>query len=357
LTTYVLRRLLLMLPTLLGISLLVFAVMAMAPGGVGANLLSGSGDMRPEERRAMIEYYNARYGLDQPLPMQYLRWLNNISPLGFETLPDGSRGAFGFKVPDLGTSFVKNRPVLDLIGEALPVTLLLNLLTIPLVFAGSIIMGVYTARFRGQAVDIWIGTANLALWSIPAIWMGVLLIGFLASEQYLKWFPTSGLTSLGSDSWTFLPERTAAGWQRGYLLDTAWHLVLPVVCLTYSGFAFLTKLTRSSVLENLQADYARTARAKGLSDRAVLWRHVFRNSLLPLMTVAATILPGLLIGSVIVESIFSIDGMGRLVVEAVQLRDRETVLSVTLLTGLLTLASYLLVDVCYALADPRVSYE
>ncbi|MEQ8858127.1 MAG: ABC transporter permease [Pseudomonadales bacterium] len=355
--SYIIRRLLLMLPTLFGISALVFAVMAMAPGGIGANLMSRSGDMRPEERQAMMAYYNERYGLDQPMPVQYLRWLNNISPLGFESLPGGGRGEFGLKVPDLGTSFVKNRPVLDLIGDALPVTLLLNLLTIPLVFAGSIIMGVYTARFRDGAIDVGIGTANLALWSIPAIWMGVLLIGFLASEQYLKWFPTSGLSTLGSGSWTFLPERTADGWRPGYLLDLLWHLVLPVFCLTYSGFAFLTKLTRSSVLENLQADYARTARAKGLSESAVLWQHVFRNSLLPLMTVAATILPGLLIGSVIVESIFSIDGMGRLVVEAVQMRDRETVLSITLITGLLTLASYLVVDICYALADPRVSYD
>jgi peptide/nickel transport system permease protein len=346
-----------MIPTLLGISVLVFAVMAMAPGGVGANLLGQTGDMRPEERQAMIEYLNARYGLDQPLPVQYLRWLNNVLPVGFETLPGGGLGEFGFKVPDLGMSFVKNRPVFDLIAEALPITLLLNVLSIPLVFAGSIVMGVYTARFRGQTLDVAIGTANLALWSVPAIWMGVLLIGFLASEQYLKLFPTSGLSTLGADGWTFLPERTDTGWRRGYLLDSLWHLVLPVFCLSYSGFAFLTKLTRSAVLENLQADYARTARAKGLSDGAVLWQHVFRNSLLPLMTVAASILPGLLIGSVIVETIFSIDGMGRLVVEAVQMRDRETVLSITLITGLLTLASYLIVDICYAIADPRVSYE
>ena len=187
--------------------------------------------------------------------------------------------------------------------------------------------------------------------------MGVLLIGFLASEEYLKWFPTSGLSSLRSDTWNFLPNFGALGFQRGYLLDLLWHLVLPIICLTYSGFAFLTKLTRAAVLENLLSDYARTARAKGASERAVLWRHVFRNSLLPLITVAASILPGLLIGSVIVETIFSIDGMGRLVVEAVQMRDREVVLSITLITGMLTLFSYLLVDICYALADPRVSYE
>jgi peptide/nickel transport system permease protein len=144
---------------------------------------------------------------------------------------------------------------------------------------------------------------------------------------------------------------------RGFLLDRLWHLVLPVLCLTYGSFAFLSKLTRTVMLENLMADYARTARAKGLAENVVLWKHVFRNSLLPLITVSATLLPGLLAGSVIVESIFSIEGMGKLAVEAVQTRDRELVLSITLISGLLTLSGYLIADLCYAIADPRVSYD
>jgi peptide/nickel transport system permease protein len=146
-------------------------------------------------------------------------------------------------------------------------------------------------------------------------------------------------------------------WLRGFLLDRVWHLVLPVVCLSYGGFAGLAKLTRTAVLENLLSDYARTARAKGLAESAVLWKHVFRNSLLPLITVAASLLPSLLAGSVIVESIFSIEGMGKLAVEAVQTRDRELVLSITLIGGILTLLGYLLADFLYALADPRVSYD
>lgn len=355
--SYVIRRILLIVPTLLGISLLVFGIMAATPGGVGASLLGEAGDMRAAERAALQRYVNERYGLDQSLPVQYLRWLNKVSPIGYRVTADREPDGFGFKVPDLGTSFSKNRPVTALIAQALPVTLLMNVLSIPLVFILSIIMGVYTAQFRGQALDVGIGTANLALWSVPTIWMGVLLIGLLASEEYLNLFPTSGLESLRADRWTFLPVATADGWQRGYLLDLIWHLTLPVLCLSYTGFAFLTKLTRSSVLENLQADYARTARAKGASERSVLWHHVFRNSLLPLITVAASILPGLLVGSVIVESIFSIDGMGRLAVQAVQQRDREVVLAVTLITSLLSLVAYLLVDICYAVADPRVSYE
>ena len=354
---YIVRRLLLMLPTALGITALVFAVMALAPGGVGASIMGLGGDMRPEERKAMQDYLNERYGLDDPMIVQYGRWLHRVSPIGVRRDADGEAAGFGFKTPDLRTSFVKNRSVTDLIAEALPITLLMNALTIPLVFGLSVVMGVYTARFRGQALDVGISTANLGLWSVPQIWMGVMLIGFLASERYLPLFPTSGLTSLGADAWSFLPTVTADGFQRGYLLDVLWHLVLPLFCLTYTGFAFLTKLTRSAVLENLLADYARTARAKGVSETAVLWHHVFRNSLLPLLTVAGAILPSLLVGSVVVESIFSIDGMGRLGVQAVQTRDRELVLAIALISGVLTLVSYLLVDIAYAAADPRVSYE
>ena len=146
-------------------------------------------------------------------------------------------------------------------------------------------------------------------------------------------------------------------WTIGFLADRLRHLVLPVVCLSYGGFAFLSKLVRTSMLENLLSDFARTARAKGVREPDVLWRHVFRNSLLPLITVSAGILPALLGGSVIVETIFSIDGMGKLAVEAVKGRDRELVLSLTLISGFLTLIGYLVADLCYAVADPRVSYE
>lgn len=335
---------------------MVFSIMAMAPGGVGASLLTRGGDLRPEERAAMQAYINERYGLDKPLPQQYLRWLNNVSPLGFEK-DSNSESYFGFKTPDLGMSFAKNRPVTELISDALPITLLLNLLSVPFIYTFSIILGVYSARYRGSVFDIGVGTTNLALYSLPVIWVGTLCIVFLSSKEYLDWFPTSGLHSLESDTWTFLPSVGGDGLERGYLLDMLWHLFLPLLCLSYSSLAFLSKLTRTSVLENLQSDYARTARAKGASEASVLWNHVFRNSLLPLITITAGIIPGLLVGSVVVETIFSIDGMGRLVVDSVMVRDREVVLSITLITSILTLISYLIVDICYAIADPRVSYE
>ena len=341
----------------------------------------------------------------------------------------------------------------------MPITLLLNIVSIPIVYIIAIALGVRAATQHGKSFDVTSGTVLLALWSVPVMLAGVLLIGFFASEQNWHWFPESGLNRREALDMTFLPHwsgltqvlmlavamivsvtvalianaRLPQWWRsmlfggigliagiamaesngqltnlsmhfllsisvamlfwwvassdfyalrvlfagavgiagalwlfefvsdgsfvRGFLFDRLWHLGLPVLCLTFGGFAFLAKLSRSAVLENLAADYARTARAKGATEDVVLWRHVFRNSLIPLITVAASLLPGLLAGSVIVESLFSIEGMGKLVVEAVKGRDREMVLSLTLISGVLTLIGYLIADFCYALADPRVSYD
>jgi peptide/nickel transport system permease protein len=355
--TYIIRRLLLLFPTLLGITALVFFIMAMAPGGIGGPQLNEMGSLQGEEARRVREYYQKRYGLDQPVIVQYGRWLNQISPVGFRPLPDGSLGELGFKWPDLGESLTRHRPVVDLLGEALPVTILLNLLSIPIIYVIGIVTGIFAARHRGKLIDVGSGMTFLAMWSIPSIWAGVMFIGLLANREYVKLFPTAGLHSMLASSWPFLPRITEAGFQPGWLLDTLWHLVLPVVCLSYGGFAFLSKLTRSSILENLSADYVRTARAKGLPGNVVLFRHVFRNSLLSLITVAANILPALLGGSIIIETIFSIPGMGRLAVEATQFRDRELVLAVTLIGGLIGLMSELIRDLIYAAADPRVTYD
>ncbi|MFO8024666.1 ABC transporter permease [Thiohalophilus sp.] len=458
--TYILRRLLLMIPTLLGITIVVFTVMAAAPGGISAQSLVEGQNLEPEVKKAMEEYYNRLYGLDQPAPVQYLRWLNNISPIGFTFDQDNRVDGFSLtKGVELGTSFRYGRPVADLIEERLPITLLLNILSIPLIYVVAIAIGVHAATQRGKAFDVGSGVTLLGLWSVPTMLAGVLLIGFFASDQYWHWFPTGGLNRREALDMPFMPHwsssgdlvllfvamalsvalfimlslRAASRWRtalmgtlgavlglfmtaalpgettwvfwllnsvvlaaclgligytdyaalrttmmgllgagigagiavyfmqgdflRGFLLDRLWHLILPVLCLSYGGFAFLAKLTRSAVLENLLSDYARTARAKGVPEQQVLWRHVFRNSLLPLITVAAALLPSLLGGSIIVEALFSIDGMGKLAVEAVQTRDRELVLSITLIGALLSLLGYLLADLCYAIADPRVSYE
>ena len=354
---YIIRRLLLMFPTLLGITALVFFTMAFSPGGIGGPLLDRSGNMRGGQQQYIRAYYEKRYGLNQPKLVQYARWLNLISPIGFRSNDDGTLGSFGLKWPSLGESMQQHRPVMDLIAESLPITLLLNLISIPFVYGFGVVTGIISARHRGGWYDTATSLSQLASWSVPTIWAGVMLIGLLANRQYIKLFPTSGLHESEAVFMPFLPHFMARGWNCGWLFDTAWHLVLPVVCLSYGSSAFLTKLMRGSILENLDSDYVRTARAKGVAERDVLYRHVFRNSLLALITVAASILPAMIGGSVVVESIFSIPGMGKLGVDSVQFRDREVVMAVTLIGGLIGLLSQILRDIIYAMADPRVSYE
>src|SRR5258706_7171469 len=158
-----------------------------------------------------------------------------------------------------------------------------------------------------------------------------------------------------ANSMPFLQFFSSGGFQRGWLLDTAWHLVLPTLCLSYGAFAFLSRLTRGALLETLGADYVRTARAKGLSERVVIYRHAFRNALMPQITVAARILPGIIAGSVIVETIFGVPGMGKLTIDSVFAGDKELFMSTTLIISLLQLIFLLLGDLAYAVADPRVS--
>lgn len=456
--TYLMRRILLMVPTLLGITIVVFAVMAASPGGISPQSLV-EGSMKPNERQALLDYYNKRYGLDDPAPVQYLRWLNNVSPIGFTTNEQHELSGFSFtKGSDLGTSFAYNRPVAEVLAERIPITLLLNVITIPLIYIGAIVLGVKAANESGSRFDVSSNVIMLALWSIPVMLAGVLLLGFFANVQHWQWFPTAGIGSRAAQDMPYMPHWGSAidalkffggmmlgtmlmvwlsrwpetkirvaiaalfglvagvamaqdhgqqstlvwvlipllgalsvgaiaaidyaplrvmglalfglivggalayqtldqGYIRGFLIDRAWHLVLPIICLTYGAGAALAKITRSSVLENLYADYARTARAKGLSQKDVLWTHVFRNSLLPLITIIAGLLPSLLAGSLIVENIFSINGMGQLAIDAVKNRDRELVLSITLISGFLTLIGYLIADILYTFADPRVAYD
>jgi microcin C transport system permease protein len=220
----------------------------------------------------------------------------------------------------------------------------------------SLWTGLKAAQHRGGAADVVGGSVFLGLWSIPQIWAGVLLIGYLANKNMLHWFPPGGLHDLRDDVMNFLPG-FAGGFHRGWLLDTGWHLVLPIVCLLYAGFAFMSKLTRTATLEYMESDFVRTARAKGVGERQILYRHVLRNSLLPLITYSAGTVPGLISGAIIVESIFGIPGMGKLGVDAVFDKDKEMVLSITLVASFLGLISYLLADIAYAIADPRVSFE
>lgn len=540
--TYIIRRLLLMVPTVIGVTMVVFFIMAYAPGGFQSALDQGSQGSGVEARRLKQEMVN-RYALDKPTPVQYLRWLNQVSPIGFKMSgtkpwPDATRqqlldqlkarawvtsdrqadtardlvltiaayadldpdtvldkfdaaaadpGAHGPELfalidaeplggprfwdaveqmqstgpalaadyfyrelrtgsinksrvlfnsiklwdPDLGEDR-NSRDVGALIYERVQITLLMNLISVPLIYLVSIVSGVLAARRRGGFFDVASGAVMLAFYSVPVILAGTLMIAYLASDKYLRWFPASGVHDLQADAMPFLPYEgglwgtlgfalyillwlalligpvivvfafvqaiyscirdrrkgqrqlnpnailscmvgvvmTGLGlmvltnWlptqmheNRGYLLDFAWHLVLPIICLTYTGFAFLTKVMRGSVLETISADFVRTARAKGVAEQQILFRHVLRNSLLPLITMAAAILPSLFVGSFVVEYIFSIQGMGLLTIDAAKNKDINIMMAVTLVGALLSLLSLLLRDILYAVADPRVSYD
>lgn len=508
-TTYILRRLFLMIPTLLGITFLVFMLIALSPGGIGAAIRQAGGQAEATSRALQEAYLEDRYGLDDPAVMQYLRWLSRISPIKFGArdqvdargdvisypkpvkLPplagqwyaigsvpaaparreapepgaapeakerayrlasntyararagfiaarteleralrdyslarglravepdqdlilgrferagfdasapeyaavarEGQRtieayaraleareslaaefrakpfdevgfwlipGSVSIGPPDFGKSFSKGQPVVDLLLRALPVTLLLNLLAFPIIYMVAIPTGILAATRQGSWFDVASGALFVALWSVPVVWAGTLAVGYLASEDYLGWFPPTGLSDLDADRMRFFPAENEAGvFERGYLLDRVWHLCLPVACLVYAGFAVLSKQTRAAMLDNFNADYVRTAKAKGVPARSIVFRHVFRNSLLPVITIFASVFPAMLSGSVVVESIFNVPGMGRLIIESINLRDREVLLANTLMVAVVNLLALLMADILYALADPRISYD
>jgi len=403
--SYLVRRVLLFIPTLIGATLVIFMLMALSPISIVDVLLPPGGNLQPGQRAARETYLQERYGLGDPAAVQYLRWLNNISPVGFRTwksddpeVAESSKrqrelraekerqlAADGLsansvqqelrkivvrprpgdmrlnrpavKAPDLGNSFVQSRPVWPIIAEALPTTLLLEATSLPFAIAIAIVSGIWAAQHRGKAQDVVTGTVLLALYSIPVMWVGVMMVGYLANVHYFKIFPAEGLHDMRASAMPFFPDSGEGGWRRGYLLDTLWHLVLPVLCISYGMFAFYSKLARTALLETLSADFVRTARAKGLAEKIVLYRHAFRNSLLPIITALAMSVPSLILGTVVVESIFGLNGMGRLVVSSLKANDRELFLSVSMIWLLLQLGAYLLADVLYAVADPRVSYD
>ncbi len=276
-------------------------------------------------------------------------------PAGVPILPN----TLSLAAPDLGMSFARGRPVLTLITDALPNTLLLNLMAIPIIYFIAVPSGMLAATRRGGLFDVLSGGLYVALWSIPIVWACVLMLGFLANKETgLGWFPVTGLNSIEGEGMTWLPSTAPDGtFVRGFVLDTLWHMCLPVAALVYAGFAVLSKQTRAAMLDNFNADYVRTAKAKGVRSRDIVLRHVFRNSLLPIITMFVSIFPAMLGGSVVVERVFSVPGMGNLVIEAIFLRDREVLLANALIIGLVNMLALLLADVLYALADPRVSYD
>jgi peptide/nickel transport system permease protein len=319
---YALRRLLLALPLLVGITFVSFCVIHLAPGEPVE--LQG-GDLGTESSGQTRQMLRELYGLDRPLHVQYGQWLARIVRL------------------DFGRSFAPDgRPVIEKIAERLPVTLTLNVVELAIIVLLAVPIGVASATRQYSPFDrittmfVFVGFAT------PDFWLALLLMILFSVE--LGWLPISGLRHV---NWEYL-----SFWHRQW--DALSHLILPVAVATFGGLAGLSRYMRQSMLEVVRQDYIQSARAKGLSERVVMRKHALRNALLPIVTVLALSLPGLIGGSVIVESIFAIPGMGQLMVQAVFQRDYPVIMGNLVIVATLTLVANLAADVMYGLADPRI---
>ncbi len=328
---YVIKRILFMIPTLVAIMIITFAVVHLAPGDPAQLQLqsAAASSVSAQQARAIVEETRAFYGLDEPVHRQFFMWISRAARF------------------DFGVSFRDRRPVMDKIMEAIPVTLLLNITAIMVVYIISIPVGVISASKKGGLFDRFSLASTLVLYSIPSFWAAMVLISFFGGGEHLNWFPITGMASDGIGS---LP------WH-GRIFNVLWHMVLPVVCLTYGGFAFLSRFARSSILRTVDQDYIMTARAKGLPEWRVLVKHAMRNALIPFVTLIGALLPALIGGSVIIEEIFSIPGMGRLGFESVLSRDYPVIMAIAFISALLTLLGMLVSDMLCAVVDPRISVE
>ncbi len=328
---YVLKRLLLIIPTFIGVSLITFAIIQLAPGSPVAFKLRGEGGaMRANiETEKIIEQTKALYGLDKPILVQYFLWLGRMCRL------------------DFGRSYKDQRPVMEKIAETLPITLQFTILETLLIYLIAIPIGTYSATHQRSISDQIITLILFLLYSLPSFWVAMLLILFLGGGDWWNLFPVNGINSIDANNYNWF----------GWLLDRLWHMVLPLFCMTYAGLAGLSRYMRTGMLEVIRQDYIRTARAYGFSEKMIVFKYAMRNSLIPIITLFAGLLPGLIGGSVIIETIFSIPGMGRLGFEAVLTRDYPLIMGVFTISTFLTLIGLVLSDVLYAVVDPRIRLE
>jgi peptide/nickel transport system permease protein len=247
---------------------------------------------------------------------------------------------------DLGKSYSHDRKVSKMITEALPWTMFLGFFSFCIAYLIAIPVGVYSVRHRHQWQDNAVTIGLFLLNSVPTFVAAMLVMTFFCNQDYWQLFPTSGVASDGSELWSW-PAR---------LLDHAYHLILPTIMMSYHGIAYVSRQLRMGMVENLNADYIRTARAKGLSNRVVIWRHNFRNALLPLVTLISGLLPAMVGGAMITEYIFSVPGMGLLTLNALGSFDHPVVVGIYTLTSIATLTGFLISDILYAFVDPRISF-
>jgi microcin C transport system permease protein len=350
---YVLRRLLLILPTLFGVMVINFIIVQFAPGGPveqalaeaagfggsstasissaamgpgGESGYTGSSGMNPE----LVERLEKQFGFDKPAHERFFMMIWSYAQL------------------DFGTSYFQDRPVVDLVIERLPVSISLGLWSLLLIYSISIPLGVAKAVRDGQRFDIWTSGVVFTAYAIPGFLFAILLIVLFAGGSYYDWFPLRGLTSDNFDNLSWF----------GKITDYFWHLALPLTALTIGGFATLTMLTKNSFLEELNKQFVLTARAKGVTEKRVLYGHVFRNAMLIVIAGFPAAFVGILFtGALLIEVIFQLDGIGLLGYEAVVKRDYPILFGTLFTFTLVGLVMQLIGDMVYVFVDPRIDFE
>lgn len=349
LSAYILRRLLLMIPTFFGITIVCFGIFQIAPGGPVETYLakvrfagggdSGKGSVHSSDSSGsssnksvtdeVIEELKKRYNFDKPIHIRYWLWLKDVARLEF------------------GYSHTKGEPVLDVIASKLPVSVTFGVTSFLLTYLICIPLGIFKAVRDGSRFDVGSSAGLFVAYSIPEFMLGILLIHFFAGGQFVEWFPIQGLTSLDSESWPW--------WQRFF--DAAWHMILPLTCYMIGGFTMMTMLMKNSIIEQIKQDYVRSALARGVSRRKAVLKHALRNALLPLATGFGSILTLAFAGSIIIERIFNLDGIGRLSYEATLQRDYPILMASITITSILGLLGQLVSDLLLRVIDPRIDFS
>jgi peptide/nickel transport system permease protein len=370
-TKFIVRRAIGLLPLLFGIVILSFLLMKLAPGGPQAQF---QGNKRITQEQ--IDQWLKAWCLSrETTPVTFLKefggWFGIINCQqdtfpqmlfsdkgGLNLLPAAlGGGSNGVIHGDLGYGIQSGRPVTDLILERVPATLVLTTTALILWVTIAILLGVYAAVHRYSLGDQVITFLSYFFYSLPVFWLGLILIFVFGVA--LRWFPTGGIINARE----FSPFNTPEFWQDfaaaplGAIVDIARHLVLPVITLIAISIAGDSRFVRASMLESLNQDYVRTAKAKGLSARSVTFKHAFRNALLPIVTNVALELPFLFSGAIVTETIFTWPGMGRLFIQSIDSRDYFVLMGLLLITSALVLVANLLADVVYAIVDPRIRYD
>lgn len=325
---YIVRRLLGAIPLVLGIATLIFILMNLAPGD--PVLMFAQPGIDP----SVLAQIRVNLGLDQPIHVRYVEWIGNLLQ------------------GDLGTSFQTSRPVLEIIRNLLPNTLLLSGCALALAFLLGIVIGTYQAVRQYSVADSVLSVVLLFFYSMPSFWLALMLV--LTMSLFARnlwewpiWFPSTGIMSVDAVSMGRVE----------YFLNRLWHLVLPTLSLALVLTAGIARYMRGSMLEVIRQDYVRTARAKGLSEFVVVFKHALRNALLPIITLVGLYLPYLISGTLFVELIFAWPGMGRALVNAVFTRDYPLVIGGALFFSTIVVLANLLADILYAAVDPRVRYD